>query len=474
MQLTYLAHASLLVEAAGVRLVTDPWLDGPTYLGAWWHFPAPAARGEELRVDYVYLTHEHVDHFHVPTLTRLPRETPILIGRFMKPRFAEKLRELGFSDVRELPHGREVTLRGRDSGRGDGLRVTSYQYRADDTALAISDGRSTLLNLNDCLLRARSLEKVLARHPRPDLLAMSFANAEAYPIVYDFEDPAERADWDDRSRFDAFLDKVRLIEPRAFVPFASMFCFLSEELFPINERIVSPAPLIARARAGEVSAAALPMNPGDRWSSDGGHEVVNPIDWAEKPRILKQYQRDHAAQLAELAAGEVVPGGRAALASAFEAFFRGFAARMPWPLGRKLDLSLRVDVSGPAGGVFWLRFHRGKLDLGAPASDDAWDARLSVGDWPLWRAVTGADSWQSFGISCRFRMTLRRGMRDREVYFWFLLYLDDMGYLQPITLATPRSFGVLLRRRRELAEYARSLFGGRFVDANLRGKFSTS
>jgi Beta-lactamase superfamily domain len=464
-RLTYLAHASFLVESGGVKLVTDPWLDGPTYLHAWWHFPEPAARGADLAsVDYVYLTHEHVDHFHEPTLRALPRSTPILIGRFLKPRFADKLSALGFSDVRELPHGREVAL-------GERLRVTSYQYRADDTALVLSDGSATVFNFNDCLLRARSLEQVLTRHGAPDLLAMSFANAEAYPIVYDFDDPLERADWDDASRFDGFLDKVRRVSPRAFVPFASMFCFLSDELFAINERIVSPAGLIERA--GEAGAAALAMNPGDRWSSDGGHELVKPIRWQDKPRILEDYRRRHAATVAELAQSEVVPGGREALRGALESFFRGFIARVPWPLARKLDLALKLEVSGPAGGEFWLRFSRGKLELSAPRDGDAWEARLSVRDWPLWRALTRADTWQSFGISCRFRMRLRPGVRAREVYFWFLLYLDDLGYLQPWRLLTPRSFGVLGRRRREVAEYARALVGGRFVDSNLRGKFES-
>ena len=80
MELTYLAHACLLVEAGGVRLATDPWLDGPTYLGAWWHFPEPAARGADLRADYVYLTHEHVDHFHEPTLRALPARPPSSSG----------------------------------------------------------------------------------------------------------------------------------------------------------------------------------------------------------------------------------------------------------------------------------------------------------------------------------------------------------------------------------------------------------
>ncbi len=466
MRLTYLAHACYLVESGGRRLVTDPWLDGPTYLSAWWHFPAPAARGSDLvGVDYVYLTHEHVDHFHQPTLRRLPRSTPILIGRFLTPRFRRQLEALGFYDVRELPHGQEVDL-------GGGLHATSYQYRADDTALVLRDHEATVLNMNDCLLRAASLEHLLARHRRIDLLAMSFANAEAYPIVYDFEDPGERVDWDDRSRFDAFLEKVRQVGPRAFVPFASMFGFLDPELAAINDRIVSPGELIHRADRGEVAARGLAMNPGDLWTPEGGHQVRNAVDWSNKSALLAAYAEQRRDDLQAIRAAETVPGGAAALRGHFATSFRDFAEGIPLPLRHRLDLAIRFDVRGPAGGVFWARFHRGKLDLLPPARDDAWDMRLELDDWPLWRVVTGGDSWQTLSVSCRYRAHLRRQVRDREVYFWFLLYLHDFGYLNPWGLATPRALGVLLQRRRELNEYLQALVGRRFVQSKLRGKFA--
>jgi hypothetical protein len=462
MRLTYLAHASLLVESEGLRLVTDPWLTGPTYLGAWWHFPEPAATPESLGpVDAIYLTHEHVDHFHLPSLRRFAPTTPILIGKFFSQRFRRALERLGFSDVRELPHGVEVTP--------GGLRVTSYQSRADDTAVVLADREGTVLNLNDSLLRGRALEQILERHGKIDLLAASFANAEAYPIVYDLEDPSERPDWDDEQRFDGFLDKVRAVDPAAFTPFASMFCFLSEELFGLNPRIVAPTRLLERA-AREVSAVGLPMKPGDVWTPARGHERVSDVRWEDKPALLRAAAERHRAELDAQAAAEVVPGGQEALRAAFASFFTAFIARVPWPLKRRLDLEVCFDTG--AGDPLWLRLARGRLSLDAPPSDDGWDARVTTTPWVLWRALTGQDTWQSFGISCRFRVALRPRVRAREVLFWMLLYLDDLGYLAPSSLLTPRALGVLARRHRELGAYAVELLGGTFVSRSLRGKFA--
>ena len=39
MKITYLTHASLLIEAGGKRILTDPWLVGPSWGGSLWHFP---------------------------------------------------------------------------------------------------------------------------------------------------------------------------------------------------------------------------------------------------------------------------------------------------------------------------------------------------------------------------------------------------------------------------------------------------
>jgi len=287
--------------------------------------------------------------------------------------------------------------------------------------------------------------------------------------VYDLP-VGEAPDWDDDQRFDGFLAKVRSIAPKAFAPFASMFCFLSPSLRDLNERIVSPSGLLARA--GETGALGLALDPGDRWTL-AGRERLSTVDWADKPRLVEGYARQHATTLTRLAAAEVVPGGRAALTAAFAQAFAGFWARAPWAARRRLSLSVRWDVSGPAGQTLWTRLDGGRLSVEPPRDADDWDLRLTVPDWVLWRVVTGHETWQSFGISCRFRAALRRGARSREVLFWMLLYLDDLGYLELGPLCTPRALGVLLRRRRELWEYAAGLVGGRFLQASLRDKFET-
>src|SRR5690606_40076364 len=53
MRITYLGHSTFYVEGGGVRLVIDPFLTGN---------PKAAAKAEDIKVDYVVLTHAHDDH----------------------------------------------------------------------------------------------------------------------------------------------------------------------------------------------------------------------------------------------------------------------------------------------------------------------------------------------------------------------------------------------------------------------------
>lgn len=87
MQITYIGHATLLIEMAGARVITDPNFEGK--LGGFLkRVSAPGIPLRELpAIDAVLLTHAHADHLSFEALdalgTRVPVYAPPVIARWL-------------------------------------------------------------------------------------------------------------------------------------------------------------------------------------------------------------------------------------------------------------------------------------------------------------------------------------------------------------------------------------------------------
>ncbi|KKU76691.1 MAG: hypothetical protein UY03_C0028G0012 [Parcubacteria group bacterium GW2011_GWA2_47_64] len=63
MNITKLGHCCMVIEEAGVRIMTDP--------GAY-----STLQDEARNIDYIFITHEHQDHFHLESLKVVLKNNP--------------------------------------------------------------------------------------------------------------------------------------------------------------------------------------------------------------------------------------------------------------------------------------------------------------------------------------------------------------------------------------------------------------
>src|SRR3954447_26962144 len=76
---TFVGHATMLVEVAGLRILTDPVLtDRVTFIR---RVVGPVPAGTSLGLDLVLLSHLHQDHLHVPSLRGISPGTPVLVPK---------------------------------------------------------------------------------------------------------------------------------------------------------------------------------------------------------------------------------------------------------------------------------------------------------------------------------------------------------------------------------------------------------
>jgi L-ascorbate metabolism protein UlaG (beta-lactamase superfamily) len=98
-ELTWLGHATVMVELDGVRILTDPVIR--SRLGPLVNRAASAGGTALEAIDLVLLSHLHHDHADARSLRRLGPETPVITARGA----ARWLRRQGFLNVRELTPG---------------------------------------------------------------------------------------------------------------------------------------------------------------------------------------------------------------------------------------------------------------------------------------------------------------------------------------------------------------------------------
>jgi L-ascorbate metabolism protein UlaG (beta-lactamase superfamily) len=104
--ITYIGHATLLIEMDGVKLLTDPILGRHVnqFLRRHQALPTMSVEG----VDAVLISHLHFDHFDLPSLRRVGQDTLIIAPHGV----ATLLRRHGFRHIVEVAVGDTYTVEG--------------------------------------------------------------------------------------------------------------------------------------------------------------------------------------------------------------------------------------------------------------------------------------------------------------------------------------------------------------------------
>ena len=100
-----MGQAGICVESNGSKLVCDPWFsDTGGFLARWHQFPS----NENISIkdlkdcDFLYISHEHHDHFDREFLKSFPKDVQVIIANYQTKDFRDDILELGFSNVIEI------------------------------------------------------------------------------------------------------------------------------------------------------------------------------------------------------------------------------------------------------------------------------------------------------------------------------------------------------------------------------------
>lgn len=454
MEFQVLSHAGLRISAGGKELICDPWLVGSVYWRSWWNYPpVPKALVEDLKPDFIYLTHLHWDHFQSASLRRFADDVPILVPYDRYGRMTRDLAAIGKTNVRELKHGERLQL-------APGLAIRSFHFSpfVTDSAVAIEAEGVVLLNANDAKFMGGPLRQILRTYPKVDFAFRSHSSANPRACFHYLDAPDETAD-DNEQYLRSFAQFMQVVRPRYAIPFASNNCLLHDDVFDMNA--LTQTPLAVRdhfthhAAENGLETQIQVMTPGDSWSSDTGFTIAEHDYFTQRERHLASYrarvqpamekQRRREAQTAVPLKG-------------MARFFTQLSAEVPSLLKRPLKGRevLIVSKSDKRTDYFAVDLFGGHVRAVAGEQAENFDMRIEFPAVILLQAIT-MNMFSHAGISKRVHFHATRAAMPALRRFVTLCDLKEAEIFPLSGLLSRRAIRAALPRWREGLLYARML-----------------
>lgn len=254
MLITYLGHAGFCVETDSSIVLMDPWLSSSgAFDSSWFQYPKNHHLAESVqqtmestsKEKYIYISHEHTDHFDLSFLQSLrSRDFTVILANFYRPVVRNALLSSNFvcKAIVNLNTEEEYLL-------PDGsIRLFLVDAEVDcDSAILLKSGTKSFLNLNDCKVHEK-LGHIAETYGRVDVLTTQFSGAVWHPVCYEMspERYEELSQKKNTIKCELTADAIATLKPSVYLPSAGPPCFLDPMLIEKNFEKVNIFP---RARS---------------------------------------------------------------------------------------------------------------------------------------------------------------------------------------------------------------------------------
>ncbi len=271
MKISFISHASVIVITSDAVIWSDPWLHGNAFNESWTLLPEANFDSEWLnKITHIWISHEHPDHFHIPTLKSLSddfkQRVVILFQANNSDKLPNALQKFGYKEIIRLPHAKSVQLTKE-------TRIWCYQVSQMDSALAIQNNGQTVLNLNDAEVTARDCKIISKSFPNVDVVLNQFSIA-GYNGHANYQ---TRLPEQANSILKKVLTAHDLFRSKITIPFASMIYFSTEDNQYINQYANTPRKLLNYFRENHKENEVLVLYPGETYTLNQNHDSNKSI-----------------------------------------------------------------------------------------------------------------------------------------------------------------------------------------------------
>lgn len=315
MKVKKLGSATVIIETDEVSILCDPWLTDGIYYGSWCNYPPiELEKCDFSEIDYVYISHVHPDHFDPKTMMLLSTETPVLIHKYHQKFLKANIERLGFKVIEldnsvpfELSKNTKLSIYAADNcdpricGHMFGCFTSDIKGSMQlDSLCVIDDGKSILVNTNDCPygIAKNTLSLVKKAYPKIDFALVGYTSASLYPHCMmnftesEMEAGIERAK---NSGLSTAIQTLNVLQPTHYMPFAGTYIIGGREYrknknLPIPEIQHAVLKIQQELKDLDVHANPVLLNFNEFFDVAAGQQSssYSPIETEERARYIEE------------------------------------------------------------------------------------------------------------------------------------------------------------------------------------------
>ena len=216
-------HSSFLID----DILVDPWFSGSVFLSSWDLLSELKYNINSINYNYIFISHEHPDHFHIPTLKEIsnPEAKTIIFHKTVDGKVLNFIKEMGFKTL-ECVNGDYNDL------NFGSLRVESNGF--DSFFVYKKKTGVTYVNLNDYQVIDEK-----------DLIKLGITNVDFLLSQFTYANWAGNKDDEQTPKkaqsiiYERLSKQFKILKPKKWIPFASYNYFSHEENFYMNKHVPS-------------------------------------------------------------------------------------------------------------------------------------------------------------------------------------------------------------------------------------------
>lgn len=417
MKIKFLGQAGISVETKNSHLVCDPWFSNTGgFLARWHQFPPNEHISEEYlhACDYLYISHEHHDHFDRNFLKSFPKDVTVLLANFQTKEFLNEFKKMGFSKIIEINDWQKIKL----SDDLEVMLVTDPGKYKEDSSLLIYAENSKILNKNDCYLSKDYLKKFSSIGI--DFLFTQFSGAIWYPMIYDYDEDKKKVMAKNvRNRLEKyFISTVNDINPKYVIPSAGPPCFLEDDCFQFNfeENGIFPDQndFISKI-SGKLDCKFNMMQPDDDISINNSQTKFtnhHRFNFSEKETLLREYQQKRLPIIENYL--KQIPSPKNDLYEKFTDFFKEIFSYSSYFISNIQQL-VEFEVLGNNGGSWQIDFRNDKPQFYNERKEST-NYKFSLDSKYMNLILNDEINWEDFLLSLRLKISRNPDMYNGALF----------------------------------------------------------